>query len=910
MRVVALDEWFSNARRSVADWAAENERTVALMLTMTQIAGGLIVALATVTAGKYAAATAARVYTGALTLMAGGATSATAALLTMRGVVVTLVALFAGWQLGSWARENFEVVERAGIRLASWLHRLIVMVRGEFQILGEYLRFALTSPLDYARNKIAGFLEWITGLGRGALRLLGLDDLADGIEGALDRVRGTTAAEHKAMLHQMRLDTGTEMAGIAAIYAYMFTSVGQHAEDTAEPVDDLRRRLDELKKALGEIEPPDLSVAGTSDLARELARVRGQIGPAAAATQRYTDQLDVLHRAHMAGLLTLEEYADLLWLIEGRMDDAGSATGAAVGDMADDADVLRSAWQRAIEDVDRSFVDLWESALQGTRRFMDQLQASFRRLLAELAHAAITRPIMVRVGMAGALGAPGGAAASGGGGAGGGVGLLQRLTGGNQIGMAAQGVGDWLFSNTSLPVGGLMEAGQIANWQFGAAGLLGGLGANLIFGGRGQSGLGGSLGSMAGLAIGGGPVGAVLGGLLGGGIGSLFGGKPSNRAAMADIDLGAGAVTGLDQMRGDKAPGQETLAARDQMAELMAGAAAAIGNLGGQLSGGVRLDIGGRDGIQVDWGDGLEHVGEDLDEALGAVIERLMHGADGLDPAFAMLTEAIQGGERRVAMLQSLGTIRQLRGTDVVGSATDAWEASQRTISEQLAAQAIEARRLAAEYDGSVEATHRLAEAYGVVQAMTADLTVALLETGQRVDALFGDLAERIRMDMMAEQELYDYQRARVHDLAEALGQMTDPQRIEATSREIERLMTAMWSGLDNTQRQAMGDEFAAYADWLREVVQSRIEDGIEQAGAVSETTGNLIDAALRDAAHNLQDAGRDSRAGAEQFAAATDRFDRLIDRMGAVASGMERALGNIRVNVSGSAGGEINIPR
>ena len=45
---------------------------------------------------------------------------------------------------------------------------------------------------------VADFYEWLNSLGGDALRFMGLDGLADGIQQDLSWLRGTTAAEHKS----------------------------------------------------------------------------------------------------------------------------------------------------------------------------------------------------------------------------------------------------------------------------------------------------------------------------------------------------------------------------------------------------------------------------------------------------------------------------------------------------------------------------------------------------------------------------------------------------------------------------------------------------------------------------------------------------------------------------------------
>ena len=97
------------------------------------------------------------------------------------------------------------------------------------------------------------------------------------------------------------------------------------------------------------------------------------------------------------------------------------------------------------------------------------------------------------------------------------------LLGGNSIGMGFSNAATWLsqasmFAGTGAGnylTGFAGNAAGMSNLALGGAGLLGGLGANLLFDGKGYSSTGGSLGATAGM-VAGGPIGAAIGGVLGG----------------------------------------------------------------------------------------------------------------------------------------------------------------------------------------------------------------------------------------------------------------------------------------------------------------------------------------------------------------------------------------------------------
>ena len=265
-----------------------------------------------------------------------------------------------------------------------------------------------------------------------------------------------------------------------------------------------------------------------------------------------------------------------------------------------------TAWgqftEGAVDRVDSAFADAWKNIDKGFKGFSQSLIDGFKQLLAELAHLAITKPIIMQ--FASALGIGGAAAQSSGlfsaaGSSGGAGGLLNgasslygAVTGwgkaaysGYQSGGltgALGGVGDYFggalsginagagqLVGTALNGGGLTYAPL--SYQFSSGALNGGItglaGVGGALYGYSQSGIKGAvaggaggaggayLGGVAGSAVGsiipglgtalGGAIGTVLGGALGSFLGgSVFGGKWQTKdqgisLGVADGDLSA-----------------------------------------------------------------------------------------------------------------------------------------------------------------------------------------------------------------------------------------------------------------------------------------------------------------------------------------------------------------------------------
>lgn len=247
-------------------------------------------------------------------------------------------------------------------------------------------------------------------------------------------------------------------------------------------------------------------------------------------------------------------------------------------------------------------------------------------------------------------------AATGGGGVGGGFNPISFL-GSNSIGMGFQGIGDSLFA-AGLPTGDLMTAGMVPNWQFGVAGIAGGIAGQAIFGGNG--GIGGSIGSTIGFAIGG-PVGAVIGTLIGGAIGGAVG-KPGNEwggvyaepGASSDPDLlnritqthgkssvykGASGLTlGASWKRTDSEMTKSTLTALSGVDALL------YGLTGADMSGKFQGNFYGYDKKRGGYIAGsADKVVGSMDEVIAQFTRDWLDAADKLTPAQKQIIDGFEG---------------------------------------------------------------------------------------------------------------------------------------------------------------------------------------------------------------------------------------------------------------------------
>src|SRR5690606_21867877 len=187
----------------------------------------------------------------------------------------------------------------------------------------------------------------------------------------------------------------------------------------------------------------------------------------------------------------------------------------------------KTAWESWARDVEQIFQQVGQSLtdalFEGGKSARDLIKDLFKTL---------TLRVLIQPVMGGLQGLFMGAGPAGIANAGSAAGMMGSPTslfsmfGGNSMGMGMSNVMSHLSTSSMLQGTGvgnwlMGQAGNVAgmsNLALGGAGLLGGLGANLIFGGKGHSGIGGGLGSTLGMALGG-PLGAVAGTLIGGGLG-------------------------------------------------------------------------------------------------------------------------------------------------------------------------------------------------------------------------------------------------------------------------------------------------------------------------------------------------------------------------------------------------------
>ncbi len=343
--------------------------------------------------------------------------------------------------------------------------------------------------------------------------------------------------------------------------------------------DDTREKLETMRDDTAEAKKADTTY---ENLVKSL---KGQI----TATQLSGRELFIHNQLLKSGIdltgdLTEEEKERVANLkeISGRLYDVSEAERQA--ELR--ANAFAEAWGQALARIDSSFVNMWRNIGDGFSDFADNLKNAFLDLLAELAHAAITRPIVLS--MTAGLGLGGAGAANAGGG------FINALSNANAAGGGGTGFGGLLATGAGLLKSGftalnnslfnaafsvtrgidaiglpgvanfldssIASLGSAPGQLAGGIGLsvLGGIGGNFLnrqlfgqSGGIGSTvgGIGGSLfgASLGALGWAGGPIGALVGTVIGGAIDSIFGGDGKKRS-----NIGVLQGTGLDRFDPDR----------------------------------------------------------------------------------------------------------------------------------------------------------------------------------------------------------------------------------------------------------------------------------------------------------------------------------------------------------------------
>jgi len=576
---------------------------------------------------------------------------------------------------------------------------------------------------------------------------------------------------------------------------------------------------------------------------------------------------------------------------------------------------VASGIQSAFNDF---FYNIFDEGISSFKKLTSNIADLFKKMLAQMATLAIARPIIVPMvtALGGVLGMSqsvqgavlsqlGVGASSGAGGAIGLAGLAGLFTG-NSIGSAFAGLPGFLGGSSAanlgptygISQGGLFgNAGSVANWQFGVAGLLGGLGGQALFGGKG--GIGGSIGSMIGMATPLGPIGAIIGGLLGGAIGGLFGGsKPKIRAGGAttfgnlkdteffDSSLGGVYVGktggGLDEHRGEF--GDAIAKFDDAIAKMLdedqlGKVSDAVANWNLRLKGdAISIDamLEGRFSAIlgtfnseirnfVSGENGLENQVNALHSALTA--EKLLSDnpelfGDLLLSDFLSAAKQFQNEEedltasmmRLVTTVQAVTTLQKtlkdISSGSVLNDFEEALRLSQRSMHEVLSETSSQINDFISNFDGSAEQLSTVVTAVQQRYQMELQMLGRIRQVSEQINGLYSGLEDTITRQVIGDKAYYDKTISEAYALQQTLSTETDPEKILAISSQIEQLLSTAYGLQSSEDKITSGPGFLAFIQETKDLANRQLE----VAKTMIEDQINSDQIALEDFVSRLED--------------------------------------------------------
>lgn len=465
-------------------------------------------------------------------------------LLTLKGALNGLVALFAAWQIGTYLREQFVEVEVAGIRLVTQLAQAWEYLKQSGAIAWEAIKGAAIGAVNLIRTRIADLLASIAGLAGievMGVRLLG--NTAAAVRQLEAAIRPTASAYDGFLAAKRRIvaESGVEIVKIREIEEAMIADAYARraaAEATAEQTAAAAGATKVLAENAGAAEAAAAATRDAARAAEEGARayerfwsaqdqlqgilddVAAQMGgPSVRAAQQLRDGLVRLAQIEMdllaIGPLTVENQERIQLAREGllatfQQTNAGieeserrlaERSGGAV-------DEWQRTWLSGIDAVASAFGDWITGGIGSFTNFGRELIRIAQRVVADLIATFARTRILQTLGLGGGMGASGAAmAGTGAGGAGGLMAFLSSaaapflFAGGGAL-LGARGAGSTGGRLAGAITGGALGLGALG-FASGAAGALGAGAGVLGAGGALSSGL---MGASAAL----GPVGIAL----------------------------------------------------------------------------------------------------------------------------------------------------------------------------------------------------------------------------------------------------------------------------------------------------------------------------------------------------------------------------------------------------------------
>lgn len=557
-------------------------------------------------------------------------------------------------------------------------------------------------------------------------------------------------------------------------------------------------------------------------------------------------------------------------------------------------------FDQAANSIEQSLTDALLRGFENGKDFAENFRDTLKNMFMTLVLRPLIQPIMGSVAgliagfMPGTAGASGGVAGAAGS-------LLSLGNLGNTLSLGSQlingtmGLSNVLGTAAANATGTGISGLLATNGAYGTAGgLMGGIGAALPYLGIGLAAIG----------------------LLGGAFK-----KPSNKSAWGDVDLSSGAISGLDNLKGEKAPSQETLSARDMFLQVLGGFGQNVG-----ADGKLRIDIGSRDGIQAAFNGGdLQGYGKDPDSALMGIMDEIIKSAtidpkviaqwqvlktslDGTTKSASDMAEVMDLLVNDVSMVdieranlikgenESIGQ-SYLRLADMMGttmSAGEMWRKSQESLAEQFAALGIAVPQSSEAFGDLLSSIDITTESGRELFKSIADLGDEFLAVARAVEAAMEQIQEStassirdIELSILDDKGKYEYFDKELAQGREDLANAVTPQEVAQQAEENRQLIMDSWALVPENLKASLADEFIALLEENEQLANDMLSilspDGSTPAAdSGQQDLDDAVARAIESAATTVSEGGDAILAAAELIARAVGGLpDRIVVTIG-----------------------------
>ncbi|MDH0896357.1 MULTISPECIES: hypothetical protein [unclassified Pseudomonas] len=193
-------------------------------------------------------------------------------------------------------------------------------------------------------------------------------------QAAIDAVMAKALPEKKRLA-----DLATDIETLYSAHSQSLMDVAELGNgiktlNEAYAAPEVARRAEEEKKTAEAIKKVDDAVRGVMD----------RLDPAAAAARKYREEQDALKLAMEKHPERIDEYRAALEQLDAEYEENRRS-----------ATLWGQFTNKVVADVDQVFADAWKGTFENSEELWEKLKEGFKQTLAEMAHEAITKPIII-----------------------------------------------------------------------------------------------------------------------------------------------------------------------------------------------------------------------------------------------------------------------------------------------------------------------------------------------------------------------------------------------------------------------------------------------------------------------------------------------------------------------------------